>query len=224
MSLPQTLTGIDRWIYDHAMDCIAWIASEIDKYQHEIDPSDMWYQPDNSGDGPLIMAPTKAKIFSIRNKSDEYPPRIWLITMQMCLRTRSKQSTKVLRLSLLCDVSPGREEQRVEEYKTMMIEHLKALMTISHLATSSKGLLSGAQSTTLTSTAPEETDEGVVETHSCCLKTRNYNRQHLQKDCTLQLRNPKNMNMDNPQTKKPTTRKMWATTILVCAPHQEDGC
>ena len=28
-SLPQTLPGIDRWIYDHAMDCIAWIASEI---------------------------------------------------------------------------------------------------------------------------------------------------------------------------------------------------
>jgi hypothetical protein len=25
-SLPSINTGIDRWIYDHAMDCIAWIA------------------------------------------------------------------------------------------------------------------------------------------------------------------------------------------------------
>ena len=31
-SWPQALTGIDRWIYDHTMDCIAWISSEIDKY------------------------------------------------------------------------------------------------------------------------------------------------------------------------------------------------
>ena len=58
-SLPQTLTGIDRWIYDHAMDCIAWTASEIDKYQHEIDPSEMWYQADNSG--PLTMAPNEGE-------------------------------------------------------------------------------------------------------------------------------------------------------------------
>jgi hypothetical protein len=28
MSLPQTLPGIDKWIYDHEMDSIAWIAEK----------------------------------------------------------------------------------------------------------------------------------------------------------------------------------------------------
>ena len=39
------------------MDCIA--SSEIDKYQQEIDPSEMWYQPDNSG--LLTMAPNEGE-------------------------------------------------------------------------------------------------------------------------------------------------------------------
>ena len=41
-SLPQTLPGIDRWIYDHAMDCIAWIASEIDKYRNSCTSPTIW--------------------------------------------------------------------------------------------------------------------------------------------------------------------------------------
>ena len=58
-SLPQTLPGIDRWIYDHAMDCIAWIASEIDKYRDQIDPNELWYEPNNLG--PLTMLPNEGQ-------------------------------------------------------------------------------------------------------------------------------------------------------------------
>ena len=58
-SLPQTLPGIDRWIYDHAMDCIAWIASEIDKYRDQIDPNELWYEPNNLGQ--LTMLPNEGQ-------------------------------------------------------------------------------------------------------------------------------------------------------------------
>ena len=58
-SLPQTLPGIDRWIYDHGMDCIAWIASEIDKYRDQIDPNELWYEPNNLG--PLTMLPNEGQ-------------------------------------------------------------------------------------------------------------------------------------------------------------------
>ena len=29
ISLPEAISGIDRWIYDNAMHCIAWVAEEI---------------------------------------------------------------------------------------------------------------------------------------------------------------------------------------------------
>ena len=43
-ALPTTLQGIDRWIYDHAMDCIAWIAHEINENREYIDPQELWYK------------------------------------------------------------------------------------------------------------------------------------------------------------------------------------
>ena len=43
-ALPTTLKGIDRWIYDHAMDCIAWIAHEINENREYIDPQELWYE------------------------------------------------------------------------------------------------------------------------------------------------------------------------------------
>ena len=57
--LPRALPGIDRWIYDNAMDCIAWIASEIEKYRHYIDPNELWYEPNNRG--PLTMVPNEGE-------------------------------------------------------------------------------------------------------------------------------------------------------------------
>jgi hypothetical protein len=43
-SLPRTRTGIDRWIYDHAMDCVAWIANEINNNRHLLPQDELWYE------------------------------------------------------------------------------------------------------------------------------------------------------------------------------------
>ena len=40
-SLPQTLPGIDKWIYDHTMDCIVWIAGKINANCEHIDQHEL---------------------------------------------------------------------------------------------------------------------------------------------------------------------------------------
>lgn len=47
-SLPQTLPGVDRWIYDNAMHCIAWMANEISNNHELVDPEELWYEPGNA--------------------------------------------------------------------------------------------------------------------------------------------------------------------------------
>ena len=47
-SLPRVIPAIDRWMYDHAMDCIAWISDEINANRDRIDPNELWYEDSNS--------------------------------------------------------------------------------------------------------------------------------------------------------------------------------
>ena len=44
-SLPCQIPGIDCWIYDHAMDCIAWILDELHRHYHHISKDELWYEP-----------------------------------------------------------------------------------------------------------------------------------------------------------------------------------
>ena len=43
-SLPVTHPNVDRWIYDNAMHCIAWVADQINEHRHLIDPQELWYE------------------------------------------------------------------------------------------------------------------------------------------------------------------------------------
>lgn len=45
MSLPNTVMNVDLWLQEHAMDCIAWIASEINRLIHHVDVEERWYEP-----------------------------------------------------------------------------------------------------------------------------------------------------------------------------------
>lgn len=47
-SLPETLPGIDRWIYDNAMHCVAWIAEEINANRDMVVAHELWYEPDDA--------------------------------------------------------------------------------------------------------------------------------------------------------------------------------
>ena len=44
-SLPCQIPGIDCWIYDHAMDCIAWILEELHRHYQHISKDELWYEP-----------------------------------------------------------------------------------------------------------------------------------------------------------------------------------
>ncbi|CAB3995433.1 sperm receptor for egg jelly-like [Paramuricea clavata] len=44
-SLPSTTPGIDRWIYDNAMDCIVWIAEQLEAHYQHIAKDELWYEP-----------------------------------------------------------------------------------------------------------------------------------------------------------------------------------
>ena len=43
-SLPNTIPGIDSWIHDNAMDCIVWVAKEIDQHRHMIPYDELWHE------------------------------------------------------------------------------------------------------------------------------------------------------------------------------------
>lgn len=43
-SLPSTTAGIDRWIYNHAMDCLVWLANEIRTHIEIISHDERWYE------------------------------------------------------------------------------------------------------------------------------------------------------------------------------------
>ena len=45
---PSPTPGTDRWIFDHAMDCIAWMANVIDENVQLIEQEERWYE-DTSG-------------------------------------------------------------------------------------------------------------------------------------------------------------------------------
>ena len=43
-SLPHPRSGINRWLYDNAMHCVAWMAKEISANRHFIPESELWYE------------------------------------------------------------------------------------------------------------------------------------------------------------------------------------
>ena len=45
-SLPNIISGIDSWIYDHAMDCVAWAAQEIENHHDFVSKEELWYESD----------------------------------------------------------------------------------------------------------------------------------------------------------------------------------
>ena len=44
ISLESCLTNVDRWIRDNPMDCIVWIAQEIEENIELVDVDERWYE------------------------------------------------------------------------------------------------------------------------------------------------------------------------------------
>ena len=43
-SLPDVYIGADKWIFDNAMDCVAWMAEQIDENLQLVDANERWYE------------------------------------------------------------------------------------------------------------------------------------------------------------------------------------
>ena len=44
MSLPNTIPGIDSWIHNNAMDCIVWVAKEINQHRDMVPTDKLWQE------------------------------------------------------------------------------------------------------------------------------------------------------------------------------------
>ena len=43
-SLPEVNIGADKWIFDNAMDCVAWMADQINENLQLVDANERWYE------------------------------------------------------------------------------------------------------------------------------------------------------------------------------------
>ena len=44
-SAKKTLPGVNRWMFDYPMDCVAWIVNEINANINIVDEDELWYEP-----------------------------------------------------------------------------------------------------------------------------------------------------------------------------------
>ena len=46
-SLATTTPGVDNWIFQNAMDCLVWVANEINENIHHVPREERWYEDAN---------------------------------------------------------------------------------------------------------------------------------------------------------------------------------
>ena len=63
-SLPHYTSGADRWMFDHAMDCISWLANEITRLRHHIPAEELWYETQH-GSGIIENESNALRLFDV---------------------------------------------------------------------------------------------------------------------------------------------------------------
>lgn len=63
--LPVTIKGADKWIYEHAMDCLVWVANQISEHRQHIDADldELWYEPTNGNQDMTVENNAGSKLF-----------------------------------------------------------------------------------------------------------------------------------------------------------------
>ena len=59
-SLPSTTKGMDKWIHDNAMHCIAWITQELLEHHQHIALEEVWYKEVDPQDLTITASDAKA--------------------------------------------------------------------------------------------------------------------------------------------------------------------
>ena len=63
-SLPQYTSSANRWMFDHAMDCISWLANEITRLPHHIPAEELWYETQH-GSGIIKNENNATRLFHV---------------------------------------------------------------------------------------------------------------------------------------------------------------
>ena len=81
-SLPVTLPGVDRWMFDYAMDCVAWLVNQINANINIVDEDELWYEPGYltdttivNNEGMKLFQPWKVKVLSRLDLEEEATPK-----------------------------------------------------------------------------------------------------------------------------------------------------
>ena len=56
----STTTGMDKWVYDNAMHCIAWIVQELCEHHEHITLEELWYEEMDQQDLTIMASDTTA--------------------------------------------------------------------------------------------------------------------------------------------------------------------
>ena len=77
-STSNTIPGIDRWIHDNVMDCIVWVAKEIDQHRDLIPTDELWHERCNKSVINLVDGKTLWKRHEVEQitKADLQPHQI----------------------------------------------------------------------------------------------------------------------------------------------------
>ena len=100
-SLPQYTSGADRWMFDHAMDCISWLANEITEHRDHIDDEDLWYETGNAANQCIIENESGLRFFDV-----EAVARVTMDDLKASMNNRSEmvQSTNAIHDSFNVEV------------------------------------------------------------------------------------------------------------------------
>ena len=64
-TLPTTIKGADKWIYENAMDCLVWLANEVSSLRTHIDADELWYEPTSGREEMTIPNNQGTKLFDV---------------------------------------------------------------------------------------------------------------------------------------------------------------
>ena len=98
-ALPNCISNVDRWLRENAMECVAWIAEEIERERHHISKKELWYEEACSAEIGLPI--TDRGIFTgvdIANDSKDlmFDAEVIRSMTESDLKSQEKESAHVL--------------------------------------------------------------------------------------------------------------------------------
>lgn len=94
-TLPVTIKDADKWIYEHAMDCLVWVANQICEHRQHIDTDELWYKPTNGNQDMTVENNAGSKLFDAAGVAE--------ITSQDLLQAKTSEPQPVASRSVVHD-------------------------------------------------------------------------------------------------------------------------